>query len=128
VGFGGFDHGAHLFHGVGAGFGQGLRDSGVHFGVARTCGQIGFEDREFLGFLVDEILPVAFSELVDGFFALLDERLQDLNGFGFVECVDFFGFFVLDGGFDAAQDAEAEFVLGTHGVDQVFLDFFGDCH
>ena len=77
---------------------------------------------------VHEILTVAFSELVDGFLSLLDECLQDLDGFGFVERVNFLGFFVLDGGLDAAQDAEPEFVLCTHGVDQVFLNFFGDTH
>ena len=128
VGFRGFDYGTHLFDGVGAGFGHGFGDGGVHFGVAGAGGEIGFEDGEFLGFFVDEVLAVSFSELVDGFFALLDERLQDLDGFGFVERVNFFGFFVLDGGLDAAQDAEAELVLGAHGVDQVFLDFFGDSH
>jgi len=66
--------------------------------------------------------------LVDGFFALLDQRLQDLDGFGFVERVDFLGFFVLDGGLDAAEDAEAEFVFGAHRVGQVFLNFFGESH
>jgi hypothetical protein len=51
-----------------------------------------------------------------------------LDGFRFVERFDFFGFLVLDGGLDAAQDAQEEFVFGAHGVDEVFLDFFGDCH
>jgi hypothetical protein len=54
--------------------------------------------------------------------------LQDLDGFGFVERADFFRFFVLDGGLDAAKDAEAKLVLGAHGVRQVFLDFFGETH
>src|SRR6266481_6012150 len=78
---------------------------GIHFGVAGAGGEIGLKDGKFLGFFVDEILAVAFSELIDGFFALLDEGLQDLNGFGFVESADFFGFFVLDGGLDAAEYA-----------------------
>jgi hypothetical protein len=128
VGFGGFDDGSHLLHGVGAGFGEGFGDSGVHFGVAGTGWEIRLENGEFLGLFVDEVLAIAFSKLVDGFFALLDERLQDLDGFGFVERVDFFGFLILDGGLDAAQDAEAEFIFGAHGVNQVFLDFFGDGH
>jgi hypothetical protein len=125
MGFGGFDDGTHLLHRVGAGFGDGFGDGGVHFGVAGAGGEIGLEDSKFLGFLVDEVLAIAFAELVDGFFALLDERLQDLDGFGFVERVDFFGFFVLDGGFDAAQDAQEEFVFRAHGVGEVFLDFLG---
>jgi hypothetical protein len=115
-GFGGFDDGSHLFHGVGAGFGEGFGDGGVHFGFAGAGGQIGLEDGEFFGFFVDEVLSVAFAELVDGLLALFDERLQDLDGFGFVESVDFLGFFVLDGGFYAAEDAQAEFVFGAHGV------------
>ena len=48
-------------------------------------GEISFENEEFLVFLVDEILAAAFGELLDGFFALLDERLQQLNGFRVVE-------------------------------------------
>jgi hypothetical protein len=128
MGFGGFDYGAHLFHGGGGGFGQGFGDGRVHFGVAGAGGEIGFEDGEFLGFFVDEILAVSLSKLVDGFFALFDERLEDLDGFGFVECVDFFGFFVLDGRLDATEDAEAELVFGAHGVGQIFLDFLGESH
>lgn len=127
-GLGGFDDGAHLLHGVGAGFGDGFGNGGVHFSVAGAGGEIGFEDGELLGFLVDQILAATFAELVDGFLALLDESLQDLDGFGFVERADFFGFLVLNGGFDAAEDAEAKLVLGAHGVDQVFLDFFGESH
>ena len=57
-----------------------------------------------------------------------DESLQELDGFGFVDRADFFGFFVGDGGLDAAEDGEAEFVFGAHGVDEVFLDFFGESH
>jgi hypothetical protein len=127
-GFRGFDDCAHLFHGVGAGFGEGFGDSGIHFGVAGAGGEIEFKDGEFFGFLVDEILTVAFSELVDGFFALLNEGLQDLDGFRFIERVDFLGFFVLDGGFYSAKDTQAELVFGAHSVDEVFLDFFGDGH
>ena len=128
VGFGGFDDGAHLLHGVGAGFRHGFGDGGVHFGIAGAGGEIGLEDGEFLGFLVDQILAAALAELIDGFFALLDERLQDLNGLRFVERVDFLGFFVLDGGFYASEDAQTEFVFRAHGVDQVLLDFFGESH
>jgi hypothetical protein len=126
--FRGFDYRAHLFDGVGAGIGDGFGDGGVHLGVAGAGGEISFEDGEFFGFLFGEFGAVAFSELVDGFLALLDEGLKDLDRFVFVESADFFDFFVLDGGLDAAQDAEAEFVLGAHGVDQVFLDFLGKCH
>jgi len=105
VSFRSFDYRAHLFDGVGARFGHGFGDGGVHFGVAGAGREIGLEDGELLGFFVDEVLTIAFSKLVDGLFALLDERLQDLDGFGLVERVNFFGFFVLDGGLDAAQDA-----------------------
>jgi hypothetical protein len=71
---------------------------------------------------------VALGELFDGFLALLYESLQDLNRFGLVERADFFDFLELDGGLDAAQDAEAELVLGAHGVGQILLNSFGKTH
>ena len=74
------------------------------------------------------LLAIALRELLDGFLALLHEGLQDLNGFGFVERANFFDFLELDGGFDAAENAEAELVLGAHGVNDVFLDFFSETH
>lgn len=126
--FGGFHYGAHLLDGVGAGFGDGLGDGSVHIGFAGPGGEIRFQNGELFGFLVHEILAAAFAELFDGFLALLDERLEELDGFGFVERADFFRLFVLDGGLDAAQDAEAQLVPGAHGVDEVFLDFFSESH
>src|SRR5438477_126975 len=68
------------------------------------------------------------AHLLDRFLALLYERLQNLNGLGLVECADLFDFFVLDGRLDSSEDAEAQFVFGAHGVDQVLLDFFGKTH
>jgi hypothetical protein len=127
-GFGGFYYGAHLLDGGGAGFGDGFGDGGVHFGVARSGGEIRLDDSQLFGFLFGEIVAVAFGELVDRFLALLDERLQELDGFGFVELAELFGFFVGDGGLDHAEDAEAELVFGAHGVGEVFLDFFGESH
>src|SRR6266851_4788588 len=51
-----------------------------------------------------------------------------LDGFGFVELAELFGFLVGDGGFDHTEDAETELVFGAHGVGEVFLDFFGESH
>jgi len=127
-GFGGFDDSAHLFDGGGGGISDGFGDGGVHFCGSGAGWEIGFEDGELFGFFFGEFGAVAFGELVDGFLALLDKRLEDLDGFVFIEGADFFDFLVLDGGFDAADDAEAQLVFGAHGVDQVFLDFFGKCH
>jgi len=44
-----------------------------------------FDDGEFFGFFFDEVVAIAFGELVDGFFALLDQSLQELDGLGLVE-------------------------------------------
>jgi hypothetical protein len=123
-GFGGFDDGAHLLHGASGGFGDGSGYGGIHLGFAGAGGEIGFDNREFLGFLVDEISAVAPCELVDRLFALLDERLQQLDGLGFVQGANFFRFLVLDRGLDAAEDTQAELVLCAHGAGKIFLDFF----
>ena len=127
-GFGGFDDGAHLLDGGGGGFGDRFGDGAVHLGFAGAGGKVRFDDGELPSFLVSEVLAIALSELVDGFFALLDESLQELDGFWFVDGADFFGFLVLDGGLDAAEDAEAEFVFGAHGVGEIFLDFLRESH
>jgi hypothetical protein len=124
-GFGGFDNGAHLLDGGGGGLGDGLGDGRVHFGIARGRGEVGFYDAEFFSLLFDEVVTVAFAELLDGILALLDEGLQELNGFGLVERAQLLGLLVGDGGLDAAEDAEAELVFGAHGVGEIFLDFLG---
>ena len=56
----------------------------------------------FPAFLFGEFGAVALGELVDGFLALLQDRLQQLNGLRLVELADFFDFLELDGGFDRA--------------------------
>jgi hypothetical protein len=124
-GLGGLYYSAHLLDGRGAGFGDGFSDGGVHFRIAGSSGEIGFDDGQLFRFFFGEISAVAFGELVDRFFALLDQRLQELDGFGLVEFAKLFRLFVGDGGLDHAKDAEAELVLGAHGVGEVFLDFFG---
>jgi len=83
---------------------------------------------KLLGFFADEFRAVALGELFNRFLALLYEGLQNLDGLGVVEGAYFFDFLVLDGGLDSAQDAEPQFILGAHSVDQVFLDFFGKTH
>jgi hypothetical protein len=126
--FRGFHDGAHLLHRGGGSFGDGFCDRGVHFGVGGGRRKIGFDDGEFFCFFVGEVGAIALGELIDRLFALLDESLEELDRFIFVERANFFGLFVLDGRLDAAKDAEAEFVLGLHCVDEVFLDFFGESH
>jgi hypothetical protein len=127
-GFGSFHYGAHLLNGSGAGFCDGFGDGGVHFGVAGAGGEVGLDDGELFSLFLGKVVAVAFGELIDGFFALLDEGLQELDGFGLVELAKLFCFFVGDGGFDHAEDAKAELVFGAHGVGEIFLDFFGESH
>ena len=78
--------------------------------------------------IVDEVLPAALGELVDGFLALLDEGLQQLDRFGLVERALFLNFFQLDSGLHHTQDAESQLFLGTHGSNNVFLDLLGKSH
>ncbi len=111
--FGGLHNRAHLLDGVRAGFGDGLGDGRVHFGLAGAGRKIRFDDGEFFGFFFGEFRAVAFGELVDRFLALLYERLQNLNGLSLVENANLFDFFVLDGCLDSPQDAEAQFLFAV---------------
>src|SRR6266404_2338495 len=124
----GFHDRAHLFDGIRARLGNGFGDGGVHLRFARSRRQIGLDDSEFLGFLFGQLRPVAFGKLLDGFLALLHQRLQDLNGFRLVQRANLFDFPVFDGRFDSSQDAEAQFVFRAHGVDQILLNFLGKTH
>src|SRR5713226_6526284 len=67
--FGGLHNRAHLLDGVRAGFGDGLGDGRVHFGLAGAGRKIRFDDGEFFGFFFGEFRAVAFGELVDRFFS-----------------------------------------------------------
>jgi len=127
-GLGGFDYRAHLLDGACAGFRHSFSDGRVHFSLARTGGQIRFDDGQLFGFLCREVVAVAFCELINRFFALLHERLQDLDGFGFIELAELLGFLVGDRGLDHAEDAEAQFVFRAHGVGEIFLNCFGESH
>src|SRR6266436_4999884 len=124
----GFHDRAHLFDGIRARLGNGFGDGGVHLRFARSRRQIGLDDSEFLGFLFGQLRPVAFGKLLDGFLALLHQRLQDLNGFRLVQRANLFDFPVLDGRFDSPQNAQAQFVFRAHGVDQVLLNFLRKTH
>src|SRR2546430_9690740 len=126
--FGGLHNRAHLLDGIRIGFGDGLGDSRIHLGLTGAGRKVRLDDGELFGFFAGEFRAVALGELLDRFLALLYERLQNLNGLGLVECADLFDFFVLDGRLDSSEDAEAQFVFGAHGVDQVLLDFFGKTH
>jgi hypothetical protein len=128
LGAGGFYYCAHLFQRIGAGFSDGGLDGAMHFVVAGSGGQIFFDDGNFLGFLVREILAAALGELFDGFFALLDEGLQNLQRFEIVKRAHFVDFFEFQGAFDHAQDAEAQLVFFLHGRGEVALNFFDVSH
>ena len=124
----GFYDGAHLFQGIGAGFGDGVLDGAMHFVVTGSGGQIFFDDGDFFGFFVREILAAALGELLDGFLALFDEGLQNLQGFQIVERAHLVNFFELQGAFDHAQDAEAQLIFFLHGRGEVALNFFDVAH
>src|SRR6266513_6446939 len=119
---------AHLLDGARTGFGDRLGNRRVHFGLAGAGREIRFDDGELFGFFFSEFRPVALGELFDRLLALFYERLQDLHGLRLVEYANLFDFLVLDGRLDSPQDAEAQFVFGAHGVDQVLLNFFGKTH
>ena len=100
----------------------------MNFVVAGSGRQIFLDDGDFFGFFVREILAAALGELIDGFAALLDQGLQNLQGFQIVERTHFFDFLVLQGAFDHAQDAEAQLVFFLHGGGQVALNAFDVAH
>src|SRR5271157_3280234 len=54
--FGGLDDGPHMLDGSRFRIGNGLRDSGIHFGFGSAGGQIAFDDGQFLGFFIDQVL------------------------------------------------------------------------
>ena len=70
--------------------GDGGFDSGDDFRFACGFGQIGFDQHDFGGFFVGHLLASAFGELLDGFFALLDQRGQHGLRFFVVERRHFF--------------------------------------
>ena len=75
AGLGGFHHRTHLLQRIGAFGGDGVFDGAMNFLVARRYGQILLDDGDFLRFFVGEILAAAARELIDGFAALLHQRL-----------------------------------------------------
>ena len=91
-------------------------------------GHVGFDQDDFGGFFVGHFLASAFGELVDGFFALLDQRGQDGLGFFVVERGHFFDLAEVEGALDHAESGEAGFVFRFHGGDDVFLDLVGQAH
>ena len=95
-----------MLDGCGVGFGDGFIDRGIHFRDAGARGEIGLENREFFRLFFGQFRSIAFRELLDGFFALFHEHLQNLDGFAFVQGANFFNFAMLDGGFHTAQHAE----------------------
>src|SRR6266436_305907 len=119
---------AHVLDGIRAGFGDRFGNRRVHFGLAGAGREIRFNDGELFGFFFGEFGAVALGKLLDRFLALFYEHLQDLNGLRLVEYANLFDFLVLDGRLDTPQHAEAQFVFGAHGVDQVLLNFLGKTH
>ena len=69
-----------------------------------------------------------WRELFDGFLALLDESLQDLQGLHIVERAHFVDFLELERAFDHAQDAQAQLVLFLHGGGKIALDAVNVSH
>ena len=124
----GLDHRAHLLRRVRAGLGDGVFDGAQNFRVVGSGRKIVFDDFDFARFFFREIVAAAFCELLDGFVALFDERLQDLQRFQIFERAHLFDFFVFQRGLDHAQDAQAQFVFFLHGRGQIFLDMFHQAH
>ena len=66
-----------------------FRDGGFYsrddFRFSGGFGEVGFDHDDFGGFFVGHFLASAFGELLDGFFALFDQRGQHGLGFLIVE-------------------------------------------
>ncbi len=84
-------------------------------GVGRRR-QIRFEHGDLGGLLVDEILPSALQELLDGIAPLLHERLHHLARLAVVERAPFLDLAIHERGLQHAQRAQARRVLAAHGV------------
>lgn len=117
----------HVGAGGGSGFGNGLGDGGFDFFGGERGGEVFFEDGDFCLFLFGEFGATGLFELGDGVLALFDLFPDDAGDFGFVESgvgPAFFDGRVFDGGFEGAQGAEGEGVLGSHCGFEVFGDLF----
>src|SRR5271154_1791458 len=108
--------------------GGGGFDGAVNFFVRGSGGQICFDDLDFFGLFFGEVVASAFGELFDGFVALLDESLENLQRFEIVERAHLFDFFMFEGALHHAQDAQPQLVFLLHGRGQITLDAIDVTH
>ena len=78
--------------------------------------EIRFEDPDFGGFLVSEVLPAALRKLLDRILPLLDERADHLPRFGVVEGTPPIDFTIHQGRFEHAKRDKADLILTAHRI------------
>ena len=66
------------------------------------------------------LISITFFFFVGGFFALFDERIEDLQLGGLIERLHGIDLMFLEGGLDHAEGVEARFLFALHGGDDVF--------
>ena len=106
----------HVFRGRGAGFRNRVRDGLFERGGIERRWEIGFEYGDLGRFLLDEICAAALGELLNRVAALLDERVDDLPFFRFVEVTSFLDALVHERRFEHAEWRETRGVLLAHRV------------
>ncbi len=79
-------------------------------------------------FFRGQLRAVAFLELLDRVFALLDHGAEHLQLFFFVEVGALVDALVLQRGFHHAQGREPQLFPLAHGIHHIFLHTFGQAH
>jgi hypothetical protein len=123
-----FHDSAHFLFGGGANFGDAGRDESSDFIIAETGGQILFEDDDFGGFFVGEVLSLTVHEALDGILALFDLFSDDGEGVGIGEFgigAALFDGGVFEGGLQGSEDGEGGGVFGLHRDFNIFHDLIG---
>src|SRR5438034_1096525 len=91
-------------------------------GIPYECCEFSAQFREAVAHAIAEDLAINGLALQSRFGGL-HNRAHLLDGIR-----TGFGDRLGDRRLDSSEDAEAQFVFGAHGVDQVLLDFFGKTH
>src|SRR6185312_3156668 len=121
-------HSPHVLHSRRTHFRDGGFHSGNNLRFSGGLGQISFDQYNLSRFFVRHFLPTALGELLDGLFALFDQRSQNLLRFFVIEWSHLLHFFILEGALDHAQGGELLLRTGFHCLSNIFLNLFNQAH
>ena len=75
---------------------HGLIDQDVQLAFAQGFRQVGLDDGQFGGFLIDQVSAARLLELADGFAPLLDHPVEHDSDPGIIEILAFIDLYLLD--------------------------------